>query len=158
MNRTRLLIGGALALAVVVAGTSVAWSRQVLPDGTTRSADPPGTTGIAGPAGPQQISPVAAYFRRVTYSSDQLGQAQETSARLPAGRYLVEVLATRAASAPDCMGVSFPLVPPATSGAAFTGYVTVANTGDPVTVSCYERAADASSTASYEIFFIPTSS
>jgi hypothetical protein len=155
MNRTRLLIGGALTFALIVASTSVSWSKPVLPDGTTSSPDPPSTTGIAGPAGPQQISPVAAYFKRVTYSSDELGQYQETAAKLPAGRYLVEVLTPRASSTPDCLGVSFPLVPPHGSATAFTGYVSVVKNGDPVTVSCFERATDANSTASYELYFIP---
>jgi hypothetical protein len=155
MNRKRLLVGGTLALAIVVASTSVAWSKPVLPDGTTNSPDPASTTGIAGPVGPQQITPVAAYFKRVTYTSDELGQYQETAAKLPAGRYLVEVLTPHAASEPDCLGVSFPLAPPHGNATAFTGYVTVANNGDPVTISCYEQATDANSTASYELFFIP---
>ena len=72
MNRKRLLVGGLLTLAIVIASTSVSWSRPVVPDGATRGTDPPSTSGIAGPAGPQQISPVAAYFKRVTYQGYQL--------------------------------------------------------------------------------------
>jgi hypothetical protein len=155
MRRKRLVIGGALVLAIVVASTSVAASKPVLPDGTTSSPNRASTTGIAGPAGPQQISPIAAYFKRVTFSSDELGQSQEIEAKLPAGRYLVEVLTPHAASTPDCLGVSFPLAPPHADTPAFNGYVSVAENGDPVTVSCFERATDANSTASYELFFIP---
>ncbi|HEX4017118.1 MAG TPA: hypothetical protein VHX15_10310 [Frankiaceae bacterium] len=155
MMRKRLLVGAVLAVAVVVASTSVAWSKPVLPDGTSYSPDPASTTGITGPAGPQQISPVAAYFKRVTYTVDELGQYQETGLKLPAGRYLVEVTTPHAASPPDCLGVSFPLVPPHGTETAFTGYVTVAKSGDEVTISCYEQATGADSTASYELMFIP---
>jgi hypothetical protein len=155
IHRKKLLVGAALAFALVVAGASMASSEPVLPDGTTSSPDPASTTGIAGPAGPQEITPVAGYFKRVTYTSDELGQYQETAAKLPAGRYLVEVLTPHAASAPDCLGVSFPLVPPHGDATAFTGYVSVARNGDPVTISCYEQSTGAKSTASYELFFIP---
>ena len=155
MNRKRLLVGGALTLAIVVTSASVAWSRPVPPDGASSSPDPPDTTGIAGPIGPQQISPVAAYFKRVTYSSDELGQYQETAAQLPAGRYLVEVLTPQTAGTPDCLGVSFPLRPPRAPGAPYTGYVTVAKGGDAVTVTCYEQAGDTTSTATYELYFLP---
>ncbi len=156
MNRRMLAVGGALAVAIVVASTSVAWSKPVLPDGTTFSPDPASTTGIAGPLGPQQISPVAAYFKRVTYTVDELGQYQYVDTKLPAGRYLVEVLAPHASSPPDCLGVSFPLVPPHGTATAFTGHVTVAKSGDPVSISCFEQATTAQSTASYELTFIPT--
>jgi hypothetical protein len=155
MNRKRLVGGGVLALAIVVASTSVAWSKPVVPDGTTASPDPASVTGIAGPVGPQQITPVASYFKRVTYTVDELGQYQETATRQPAGRYLVEVLTPNPASRPDCLGVSFPLAPPHTKAIAFTGYVTVEKNGDPVTISCFEEATSATSTASYELFFIP---
>jgi hypothetical protein len=155
MNGKRLLAGGVLAVAIVIATTSVCWSRPVLPTGTTRGTDPPSITGIAGPAGPLQISPVAAYFKRVTYPSDELGQNQEAGAALPAGRYLVEVLTPGAVTPPDCLGVSFPLVPPHGTHTAFTGYVTVAKSGDDVTVSCFERPGAPTSNATFELYFIP---
>ena len=155
MIRTRLLVGGTLALAIVVASTSVAWSKTVLPDGSGLSPDPAGTTGIAGPLGPQQISPVAGYFKRVTYTGDELGQSQDIETRLPAGRYLVAVLTPHATGGVDCLGVSFPLVPPHGRASAFTGYVSVARNADPVTVACFEPARKANSAASYELYFFP---
>ena len=154
MNRKRLLIGGALALGVVLASTSVAWSKPVLPDGSSFSPDPANATGIAGPLGPQRITPVAAYFKRVTFTRDEIGQSHEIETKLPAGRYLVEVLTPHSVGAADCLGVSFPLVPPSGAAGAFNGYVSVARNGDPVSIACYERASGAPA-ASYELFFIP---
>jgi hypothetical protein len=155
MNRKRVLVAGLLTLAIVIAGTSVSWSRPVVPDGSTRGAASPSISGISGPAGPQQISPVAAYFRRVTYASYQLSQFQTTGIRLPAGRYLVEVLSPGAVDAADCLGVSFPLVPPHDSNPAYTGYVTVAHSGDEAEVSCFEEPPDPTATVSYEVYFFP---
>jgi hypothetical protein len=155
MNRKRLLVGSVLTLAIVLASTAVSWSRPVVPDGAARGDDPPNTTGIAGPAGPQQISPVAAYYKRATYSSYQLSQFQTTGARLPAGRYLIEVLSPGALDAVDCLGVSFPLVPPQGSDSAYHGYVTVAKSGDEVAVSCFQEPPDPNATVSYELYFFP---
>src|SRR4051812_40006979 len=112
MIRKRVLVAGLLTLAIVIAGTSVSWSRPFLPDGSSRGTDPPSSSGIAGPAGPEQISPVAAYFKRVTYQGYQLSDFQTAGIRLPAGRYLVEVTSPGSVDAVDCLGVSFPLVPP----------------------------------------------
>ena len=96
------------------------------------------------------------YFKRVTFAGDQLGQSQVISARLPAGRYLVEVLTPNTpALSPDCLGVSFPLVPPTGDGSGYRGYVSVAKDGDAAAVSCYERARDSTSTVTYELFYVP---
>jgi hypothetical protein len=155
MNGKRLLAGGVLTVAIVIATTSVSWSGPVLPTGQPPGTDPPSITGIAGPAGPLQLSPVAAYFKRVTYPSDELGQDQEAGVQLPAGRYFVEVLTPGAVNPADCLGVSFPLVPPHGTDTAFTGYVTVAKSGDEVSVSCFEQPGGPTSNASFELYFIP---
>ena len=155
MNRKRLVVGGLLTIAIIIASTSVSWSRPVVPDGSTRGTDPPSTSGVAGPAGPQQISPVAAYFKRVTYQSFQLSQFQTAGIRLPAGRYLVEVISPGSVDAADCLGVSFPLVPPHDGNPAYTGYVTVARSGDDAEVSCFQEPPDPSAIVSYELYFFP---
>jgi hypothetical protein len=155
MNRKRLLVGGLLTLAIVIASTSVSWSRPVVPDGATRGTDPPSTSGIAGPAGPQQISPVAAYFKRVTYQGFETTQSQTAGIRLPAGRYLVEVVSPGSVDASDCLGVSFPLVPPHDANPAYTGYVTVAPGGGDAEVSCFQEPQDPTEGGSYELYFFP---
>jgi hypothetical protein len=155
MKRKRLLVGGLLTLAIVVASTSVSWSRPVVPDGSTRGVAPPNISGIAGPVGPQQLSPVAAYFTRVTYQSYELSEFQTVGIRLPAGRYLAEVASPGSVDATDCLGVSFPLVPPHDGNPAYTGYVTVAHSGDQAEVSCFQEPPTPASSVSYELYFFP---
>jgi hypothetical protein len=157
MNRKRLLLGGVLTLAIVIATTSVSWSRPVIPDGSAPGGGAPITAGLAGPAGPQRFSPVASYYTRAKYEGYQLSQFQTISARLPAGRYLVEVISPGAVDAADCLGVAFPLVPPHDSNPAYTGYVTVARSGDEVAVSCFEEPPDPTASVSYELYFFPVS-
>jgi hypothetical protein len=158
MNRRRLWAAGSVALAIAVAGGAVAWSTT---SGVRHPGDrvtgPPSDVGIAGPLGPQQITAFPSYFKRVTFANNELGQSQVISAHLPPGEYLVEVLTpnTPSSARPDCMGVSFPLVPPADVGMSFRGFVTVAKAGDAASVSCYVRATNATSTVTYELFYIP---
>jgi hypothetical protein len=160
LNQRGLLAAASLALVFAAAGGAVAWSASPGADRVTR---PPGDAagaghfGIAGPFGPQAITAFPSYFKRVTFANNQLGQSQIISAQLPAGRYLVEVL-TPGGGRPDCMGVSFPLVPPIEDGMDFRGYVTVTGAGGAASVSCYERATDATSTVTYELFYIPAMS
>jgi hypothetical protein len=155
MRRKRLLAGGVLTAAIVAASTAVSWSQPVPPSGETRLADPGNVVGLAGPAGPQQISPVAAYFRRATFTGRELRQFHEIGAQPPAGRYLVEVSAPGSIDAVDCMGVSFPLVPPHDATPDYTGYATVAKSGDDVTVSCFEEPATPDAVVTYELYLIP---
>ncbi len=155
MQRKRLLLAGVLTLAIVVASTAVSWSRPVVPDGPPASADRAVTVGIAGPAGPAQLSPVPAYYKRATYAGYQLRQFQTIGLRLPAGRYLIDVRSPASVDAADCLGVSFPLVPPHDANPTYTGYVTVARSGDEVAVSCFEEPPSPTSTVSYELFFYP---
>ncbi len=158
IRRKQRFIAGSLAIATVVAGGSVAWAA--CPAGSGGSSGPTSDVGVAGPLGPQAITAFPSYFKRVTFAADELGQAQEIAAHLPVGRYLVQVIAPHApdGSSPDCMGVSFPLAPPAgpgDEGKAFTGYVSVAKDGDTATVSCYLPAAGTHSSATYEVFYVP---
>lgn len=149
------LVAGALAVATVIAGGAIAWGAA--PAGSPRSPRPTSDVGIAGPLGPQAITAFPSYFKRVTFGADELGQAQEIAAHLPVGRYLVQVITPDSAdgSTPDCMGVSFPLVPPVSKGTAFTGYVSVAKAGDAATVSCYVPAAGTHTSRTYELFYLP---
>jgi hypothetical protein len=155
MNGKRVLVAGLLALAIVVASTSVTWSRPVLPDGSSRGADPRSASGVAGPAGPQQISPVAAYFKRIPYDSFLRSASQTAGVRLPAGRYLVEVVPPRSADAVNCVGVSFPLAPPHGASRTFTGYLTVAHAGDEAEFSCFHTFPAPAVPVSYEFYFVP---
>jgi hypothetical protein len=158
-RRRRAIVGGSLTLAVAVAGGVLACT---VPSGSG-SAEPAATKGFradvgaAGPLGPKAFSLVPSYFQRVTFDSRQLGQFQDIHAHLPAGKYLVKI-ETRGAlngTGPDCMGVSFPLAQSVAGGKGFRGYVSVARDGDATTVSCYQQAAGPTSTATYELFYIP---
>jgi hypothetical protein len=147
---------GATLVAVALAGGAAVWaaaadSAQPTPVISSSAA------GVAGPLGPDAFAAIPAYFKRVTFSRDQLGQYQEIAMKLPAGRYLVEVLTAgaQAGSRPDCAGVSFPLVPSLIEGKSFVGYVPVRDDGDAATVSCYERATSRNSTATYHLFYLP---
>ena len=155
MTGKRVLVAGLLALAIVVASTSGTWSRPVLPDGSSRGADPRSISGIAGPAGPQKISPVAAYFKRIAYDNFVRSPSQTAGVQLPAGRYLVEVVPPRSADAVNCVGVSFPLVPPHGSSRTFTGVVTIAHAGDEAEFSCFHTFPAPTVNVSYEFFFVP---
>ena len=159
MKRRRVVVGGALTLAVAVAGGVGAWVISFSPASVER---PPTSgfradVGAAGPLGPAAFSLVPSYFKRVSFAGGQLGQFQDIDAHLPAGKYLVKVrtLSSSLGTGPDCMGVSFPLAQSVANGAAFRGYVSVARDGDATTVSCYERATMATSSATYELFYIP---
>ncbi len=155
MNRKRVLVAGLLTFVIVIASTSVSWSRPVVPDGSTRGVAPPDISGIAGPAGPQQISPVAAYFKRVSYDTFQRNESQTAAIRLPAGRYLVEVIPPRTGETLDCLGVSFPLAPPRGANPTYSGYLTIAHSGDEAEVSCFQTSPDTTATVSYELYFFP---
>ncbi len=160
MNRRRVLAAGSLALMVTVAGGAVAWSagRPTRAAGSgDRLTSPLGDVGIAGPLGPQAIAAVPSYFKRVSFTPDQLGQSQVISSDLPVGRYLVEVLTpnTQGGRRPDCMGISFPLVPPVDGISGFRGYVSVTTSDKAAAVSCYEPASDTNSTVTYELYYIP---
>jgi len=157
VKRKGLLVGGSLILAIALSGGSVAWASIPRgPEDGAFSKGVGGDVGVAGPLGPQGFAGIASYFKRVTFTFEELGQPQEIAAHLPAGRYLVELLALNApAHSPDCAGVSFPLVPAADVSMGYTGYATVANDGDATTVSCYERADDPAVSATYELFYIP---
>ena len=152
MTRKTLLVTGLLVTGC--AGgviTVVTFSASHVP-----VSGPQSDVGVAGPLGPQGISVVPSYFKRVTFSAEQIGQAQQIAAHLPAGKYLVEV---RAPSAPtgngsDCLGVAFPLSQSLHNERDFTGYVSVAH-GDAATVFCYAQTAKSST---YELFYIPVTS
>ena len=154
MKRKRLLAGGVLTLAIIVASTSVSWSRPVVPDGAN-VPDPGNVFGVAGPAGPEQFSPIATYFKRATYRGNERRQFHMISAPLPAGRYLVEVLTPGSTDAVDCMGVTFALVPSHDKLIAYTGYVTVIDPATEVTVSCVGDPHSQDPVATYELYFIP---
>ena len=157
VRRRRRVVGACLA-ALVAAGGALAYATS--PDGSTsRPAALPSRSaaGLAGPLGPDGFSAVAAYFKQVTFTHDELGQYQEIAMKLPAGRYLVEVLTSNAptGSRPDCAGVSFPLVPSVVEGKSFVGYAPVGADGDSAAVSCYERATGRDSSATYHLFYLP---
>ena len=98
---------------------------------------------------------MAAYFKRVNYDSFQRSPSQTAGVRLPAGRYLVEVVPPRSADTVDCLGVSFPLVPPHGANPTYTGYLTIAHSGDEAEVSCFQTTPDPTATVSYELYFFP---
>jgi hypothetical protein len=158
MNRKSRIVGGSCVIALVVAGGALGWTAIPRAGGVIAAAGSKGDTGVAGPLGPDGFSAFPTYFKRVTFTHDQLGQFQDIAIHLPAGRYLVEVVTSHgpSGSRPDCAGVSFPLVPSAVPG-SFTGYAPVASDGDAATVSCYERAGGGTSTATYRLFYLPLS-
>ncbi|MCW2546999.1 MAG: hypothetical protein JWN96_1459 [Mycobacterium sp.] len=157
MNRKSRIVGGSCVFALVVAGGAIGWTVIPGAGGAISAAGSNGDSGVAGPLGPDAFSAFPTYFKRVTFTQDQLGQFQDIAIHLPAGRYLVEVLTSRgpSGSRPDCAGVAFPLVPSVIQG-SFTGYVPVAKDGDAATVSCYERATGHPS-ATYHLFYLPVS-
>jgi hypothetical protein len=160
MNRSRALAAGSLVLMVAVAGAAVAWSsgRPAPAAGSgDRLTSPLGGVGIAGPLGPQAIAAIPSYFKRVSFTPGQLGQSQVISTDLPVGRYLVEVLTpnTSRGRRPDCMGISFPLVPPVDGVSGFRGYVSVTASDKAAAVSCYEPVSDPSAPVTYELYYIP---
>jgi hypothetical protein len=158
MNRRRILAAGSLALLVAVAGGAVAWSAGLPAAGSDdRVTSQLDDVGIAGPLGPQAIAAVPSYFKRVSFTPDQSGQSHVISTDLPIGRYLVEVLtpSARHGRSPDCLGISFPLVPPVDGVSGFRGYVSVTTSDKAAAVSCYEPASATNSTVTYELYYIP---
>jgi hypothetical protein len=125
------LVGGSCFVALAVASGALAWAAAPDLRGAAGLAGSSDAAGVAGPLGPDAFSALPAYFKRVTFNRNQLGQYQDIAMKLPAGRYLVEVVTSHApaGSRPDCAGVSFPLVPSVVEGRSFTGYVPVANDG-----------------------------
>jgi hypothetical protein len=142
-----VMAGGAVALAVLIAGPS----EQTTAGVSGFHAD----VGVSGPLGPAAFSALPSYFKTVTFERDQLSQFQDIDAHLPVGKYLVTIRPrnTSSVSAPDCMGVSFPLTQ--SVAGAFQGYVSVAANGDATTVSCYQQATTAKASATYDVFYLP---
>ena len=131
MNGKRVLAGGLLTSRSSSPARPSPGRGRSCRTGRHAGTDPPSSSGIAGPAGPQQISPVAAYFKRVTYHGDRARPVPEAGVRAARRPLSRRGDLTRAPSnAVDCLGVSFPLVPPHGANPAFTGYVTVAKSGD----------------------------
>ncbi len=175
MSHRRLRTGAvSMTVSVIIAGTFVlcaGWaSGSRNPSGGAAGGVPidergPGSVGVAGPLGPQAFSAVPAYFRAETFTAGELGQYQDVSSRLPAGRYLLDLKVTATASSgePDCLGVSFPLAKarfPSSSQVRhqeFTGYVTVARSDDSAVVTCYQRGTAPDSSVSYALYFRPVS-
>jgi len=144
-------------IALVVAGGVLAATAGSESPAAAGPPDAPRSAGLAGPLGPDAFSAVATYYKQVTFTQDQLGQFQDITMSLPAGRYRVDVITSEgpSSSRPDCAGVAFPLVPSVVAGSfSFTGYVPVANDGDAATVSCYERATGHAN-ATYRLFYLP---